>query len=179
MDELENKLGAILGNPEMMEKIAAFAQTLGPRETAGCDENPQNAPPVPEFDPSMLQKLSGIAGQTGIDHALLHHDHVPVFILQGGENAYVIGGRPFAGDVFIVDVVTLVVMGVGPVGGDGAAADIQVAQYKVLHTLGTEDVGQIPSGIVGETVANGQHLQSVGGRSRCAGHTGDRRQDQS
>ena len=37
MDELENKLGAILGNPEMMEKIAAFAQTLGPQETAGCD----------------------------------------------------------------------------------------------------------------------------------------------
>ena len=67
MEELENKLGAILGNPEMMEKIAAFAQTLGPQETAGCDENPQKTPPVPEFDPSMLQKLSGLAGQTGID----------------------------------------------------------------------------------------------------------------
>ena len=67
MDELENKLGAILGNPEMMEKIAAFAQTLGPQETAGSDENPQKAPPVPEFDPSMLQKLSGFASQSGID----------------------------------------------------------------------------------------------------------------
>ena len=67
MEELENKLGAILGNPEMMEKIAAFAQTLGSQEPTRDEDHSPNAPPIPEFDPSMLQKLSGIAGQTGID----------------------------------------------------------------------------------------------------------------
>jgi len=44
MDELENKLGAILGNPEMMQKIMAMAQSLG-------SEAPKDhpSPPPPEF----------------------------------------------------------------------------------------------------------------------------------
>ena len=74
MDELENRLGAILGNPEMMQKIMTMAQSLGgelPKEAA--------APPPPEFpqiDPGLLQKLSaGLAGAGGIDQnqqTLLH-----------------------------------------------------------------------------------------------------------
>ena len=67
MDELENKLGAILGDPEMMKKIAAFAQTLSPQEATQDSAHPPKAAPLPDFDASMLQKLSGIAGQTGID----------------------------------------------------------------------------------------------------------------
>jgi hypothetical protein len=74
MDELENRLGAILGNPEMMQKIMTMAQSLG-------GEAPKDAPapPPPEFpqlDPGLLQKLSaGLSGAGGIDQnqqTLLH-----------------------------------------------------------------------------------------------------------
>ena len=68
MDELENKLGSILGNPEMMEKIMAFAQNLGQQEPTKPDRSPNpDPPPAPELDISMLQKLSGLAGQSSID----------------------------------------------------------------------------------------------------------------
>ena len=75
MDELENKLGAILGDPEMMKKIAAFAQTLSPQEATQDSAHPPKAAPLPDFDASMLQKLSGFAQQSGIDknqQSLLH-----------------------------------------------------------------------------------------------------------
>lgn len=69
-NELEEKLGAILSDPEMMQKIQAMAQSLG-------QPAPQNSPPAQNggIDPSMLQKLTSLAGQTGIDQnqqALLH-----------------------------------------------------------------------------------------------------------
>lgn len=63
-NELEQKLGAILSDPDMMQKIQAMAQSLGqPSETP--PKQPQQK--QPEIDLSMLQKLSGLAGQTGID----------------------------------------------------------------------------------------------------------------
>ena len=63
-NNLEEKLGAILSNPDMMQQIQAMAQSLG-----------QSTPPEPQkqphdnlqIDPGMLQKLSGLAGQSGID----------------------------------------------------------------------------------------------------------------
>ena len=68
MDELENKLGAILGNPEMMEIIMAFAQNLGQQESPKSDAPaPKEAAPFPDIDISMLQKISSIAGQGNID----------------------------------------------------------------------------------------------------------------
>ena len=67
MDELENKLGAILGNPEMMEKIMSFAQSMG-QSAPNSDPPPKPASaPFPEIDMGMLQKLSGLAGQSQID----------------------------------------------------------------------------------------------------------------
>jgi len=64
-NNLEEKLGTILSDPEMMKKIQAMAQSLGaappPQQPAGADHG------VPQIDPGMLQKLSGLAGQTGID----------------------------------------------------------------------------------------------------------------
>ena len=42
MDEMEQKLGAVLGNPELMQKIMAMAQSLGqPAQPA------QEPPPAP------------------------------------------------------------------------------------------------------------------------------------
>lgn len=73
MDNLEEKLGAILSDPDMMQKIQAMAQSLGQNSTTPAATSQPN--PVPSIDPALLQKLSGFAGQTGIDknqQALLH-----------------------------------------------------------------------------------------------------------
>lgn len=59
MSELEDKLSAILGNPQMMQKITALAQSMGQGE-------PQQDS-SPGFDPSMLRSLAGAAGQGGMD----------------------------------------------------------------------------------------------------------------
>ena len=69
MDNLEQQLGAVLGNPEMMQQIMAMAQALG---TSNPESPPQEAPPppppMPEIDIGMLKKLSGLAGQSSIDN---------------------------------------------------------------------------------------------------------------
>ena len=62
MDEMEQKLGAVLGNPELMQKIMAMAQSLG--QPAQQPTGPSSSP---EMDIAMLQRLSGLARQSGID----------------------------------------------------------------------------------------------------------------
>ena len=66
MDNLEQQLGAVLGNPEMMEKIMSMAQALG---TSSPEPEPQDTPPpqMPDIDIGLLQKISGLAGQGSID----------------------------------------------------------------------------------------------------------------
>lgn len=66
MDDLENKLGAILNDPQMMSQIINLAQNLGsgPAEPQAPPPQPQG---FPDIDISMLQKLTGAARQTGID----------------------------------------------------------------------------------------------------------------
>ena len=66
MEDLENKLGAILGNPEMMGKIMALAQSFNAQEPEP-EQKPPPQSPFPDIDISLLQKLSGAAKQTGID----------------------------------------------------------------------------------------------------------------
>ena len=66
MDELENKIGAIMNNPEMMEKIMALAKSMGSSEPEQKKES-ASASTFPEIDLSTLQKLSGLAGQSNID----------------------------------------------------------------------------------------------------------------
>ncbi len=71
MEGMEDKLGAILSNPQMMQQIMSMAQALGASENhAPAQEAPkqESAPsPIPGLDPGMLQKLAGLAGQSGID----------------------------------------------------------------------------------------------------------------
>lgn len=76
MDDMENKLGAILGNPEMMQQIMALAKNFSqaaPKQEQQKQEAPpppkQEAapPPLPELDFSTIQKLSGLAKNSGID----------------------------------------------------------------------------------------------------------------
>ena len=67
MDNLEQQLGAVLGNPEMMEKIMSMAQALG---TSSPEPEPQDTPPppqMPDIDIGLLKKISGLAGQGSID----------------------------------------------------------------------------------------------------------------
>ena len=63
-NELEEKLSSILSNPEMMQKIQSMAQVLGQATPAGPAGQEQKTPDV---DLGMIQKLSSLAGQTGID----------------------------------------------------------------------------------------------------------------
>ena len=77
MDDMESKMGAILGNPEMMQKIMAMAQSLNQAAPQNPPENPPPPPPepatqaasfsLPDIDLSTIQKLSGLAKQSGID----------------------------------------------------------------------------------------------------------------
>ena len=76
MDDMQNQLNAVLGNPEMMQQIMAMAQNFSPPPET---PPPQNAPPaptpeisLPALDPGMLQKLSGLMGQGGIDKNQQH-----------------------------------------------------------------------------------------------------------
>lgn len=62
MDQMEDKLGAILNNPQLMGQIMSMAQSLG------NSSPPQQEPQQPAFDPAMLQKFSAVMGQSGIDN---------------------------------------------------------------------------------------------------------------
>lgn len=64
MDDLESRLGALMNDPDMMQKIMSFAQSLNQPEPAQ-QEPPRNT--TPDIDLSLLQKLSGLAGKSNID----------------------------------------------------------------------------------------------------------------
>ena len=66
MDDFENKLGQILGNPEMMGKIMAMAQSFGGQEPQP-EFPPQQEAPMPEIDFATIQKLTGLMGKAGVD----------------------------------------------------------------------------------------------------------------
>ena len=70
MDEMEDKLSSILGNPQMMQQIMSMAQALGGSQQEPKKEEPPPPPKNPSstgFDPAMMQKLFAIARQSGID----------------------------------------------------------------------------------------------------------------
>lgn len=68
MENLEQQLGAVLGNPEMMQKIMSMAQALGTSNPeTQAHEEPPPPPPMPDIDLGLLKKISGLAGQSSID----------------------------------------------------------------------------------------------------------------
>lgn len=75
MSEMEDQLGAILGNPQMMEKIMSLAQSIGqpdPPPPTGKPDAPPGKPeksPPPGVDPdlAMVKALTGFARNSGID----------------------------------------------------------------------------------------------------------------
>ncbi len=76
MSEMEERLNALLSNPQLMQQIASMAQSMGGEsqsQTAEPKEKP--APPLPVLDPKLLQSIAQTAGQAGVDNnqkALLH-----------------------------------------------------------------------------------------------------------
>ena len=75
MGEMEDKLSAILNNPQMMSQIMSMAQAMGANSSNDAPPQPQPQPSAPKppapasslsIDPMMLQKLSGFAGQGAI-----------------------------------------------------------------------------------------------------------------
>ena len=68
MDDLQAQMNAILGNPELMEQIRAMAQNVKPEADRDMSTGPEHIPETfPSIDINMLQKLSGLAGQSNID----------------------------------------------------------------------------------------------------------------
>ncbi len=71
MDDMQNQMNAILGNPEMMQKIMEMAQSLGqsqpPQQDAAPKMQDASGFSMPDIDISMIQKLSGLAGKSNID----------------------------------------------------------------------------------------------------------------
>ena len=61
MEGMEEKLGSILNNPEMMQKIMGFAQSMNTGEA----ETPTAA--TPPIDANLLKAVSGMAKQSGVD----------------------------------------------------------------------------------------------------------------
>lgn len=67
MDAMEDKIGSILQNPEMMQKIMAMAQSLNSAPQPESPKEQHTVPAMPDIDLGMLQKFSGLAKQGTID----------------------------------------------------------------------------------------------------------------
>lgn len=66
MSEMEEKLNSVLSNPQLMQQIMSMAQSMG--QTSSQQSGPPlPAPQEPQMDLAMIQKLSGLASQSGID----------------------------------------------------------------------------------------------------------------
>ena len=70
MSEMEEKMGAILNDPQMMQKIMAMAQTLQSQSAPEPSAPPKepHGPDIPMPDMAMLSQLSSIAGKSRIDN---------------------------------------------------------------------------------------------------------------
>ncbi len=73
MEDMESKMGAILNNPEMMQKIMTMAQSLNasqekdePRSEAKEQEQVKSEPFM-NLNPEAIQKLASFAGNNRID----------------------------------------------------------------------------------------------------------------
>ena len=65
MSEMEQRLNALLSNPQLMQQIASMAQAMGSEQQNKPPEQPEA--PLPSFDPKLLQTMAQTMGQSGID----------------------------------------------------------------------------------------------------------------
>ncbi len=96
MDDMQQKLNAILGNPDMMQQLMSMAQSLGQSQEPPATASSQNLPPKPSppdfgngiggLDLASIQRIAGLAQRTGIDqnqqtllkalHPYLRSEHI-------------------------------------------------------------------------------------------------------
>ena len=67
MENMEEKLAAVLGNPQMMQQIMTMAQSLSSQQEQNHGPPPDSSPPGMDFDPVMIQKLMNLTGQLHTD----------------------------------------------------------------------------------------------------------------
>ena len=67
MDEMEEQLGAILGNPQLMQQIMSMAQSLGQSAPEPPPPKQEPSTALPDIDPAMIGKIMNLAGKTNID----------------------------------------------------------------------------------------------------------------
>lgn len=65
MDTVQEQIGSILNDPQMMQQIMAMAQNLSAPQPPSPPPSPE--PNAPTFDPSVLQQIAGIAVQSRPD----------------------------------------------------------------------------------------------------------------
>ena len=70
MEGMEEKLGAILGNPQMMQQIMALAQSMGNAAPAPSPEPPRQEGPDPAAVRNLMAAIQG-SGVDGRQRALL------------------------------------------------------------------------------------------------------------
>lgn len=68
MEDLESKMGAVLQNPQLMQKIMALAQSMNGSQPEEVPPAPQETPAFADIDFATLQKITGIAQQSNIDN---------------------------------------------------------------------------------------------------------------
>jgi hypothetical protein len=69
---MEDKLSALLSNPQLMQQIMAMAQSLGQSAPAPPPPPPKlepasPLPSMPDIDPAMIGKIMSLAGSSSID----------------------------------------------------------------------------------------------------------------
>ena len=69
MDEMNDKIGAILNDPKMMQQIMSMAQALGggAADSEGSKQERHAEAALPDIDLATVQKLTGFAKQSSID----------------------------------------------------------------------------------------------------------------
>lgn len=73
MSEMEEKLGQILSNPQMMQQIMSLAQAMSASQPQKQEPTPPpqplqpTVPAIPNIDPNLLRSLSSMTRQGGID----------------------------------------------------------------------------------------------------------------
>ena len=77
MDEMQSKLNAILGDPQMMQQIMSMAQAMNQQNPEPVPQAETAPPPKQEMpapsatqqmpDAAMLQRIAGFARQAGVD----------------------------------------------------------------------------------------------------------------
>ena len=65
MSELEEKLNALLSNPQLMQQIASMAQAMGAEGSQNAPEPKETpSPSMPALDPKLIQTIANIPRRT-------------------------------------------------------------------------------------------------------------------